>query len=318
MSEKYLKVAGVLAILVLFALPHFANSYIVHIGILIYSFGFLSSAWNIVGGFAGQLSLGHALFFGVGAYTSTLMLTRLGISPWIGMLIGGMISAIIALPIGVIVFRYKLRGVFFAIATLCFAEIFRILVSQMRFTGGSEGLLIPIMDSSWINFQFESKLPYYYIAYIMMLLMLSVCYVVKRTKLYYYLFSVKGDEDAASAIGVNANRYKTMAFVISAFFTSFNGTFFAQYYMFIEPETTCAIPVSIDILMRPIIGGLGTLFGPILGSFIMTPLSEIIRKVVGSGMSGVHLLVYGVFLIIICIWMPGGILPYIARTIKTK
>jgi branched-chain amino acid transport system permease protein len=234
------------------------------------------------------------------------------------MLMGGLISAIIALPIGILVFRYKLRGVFFAIATLCFAEIFRILVSQIRFTGGSEGLLIPIMDSSWINFQFESKIPYYYIAYFMMLLMLMVCYLIKRTKLYYYLFSVKGDEDAASAIGVDANRYKTIAFVISAFFTSFNGTFFAQYYMFIEPETTCAIPISIDILMRPIIGGLGTLFGPILGSFIMTPLSEIIREVVGSGMSGIHLLVYGVFLIIICIWMPDGILPYIARLVKTK
>ena len=151
-----------------------------------------------------------------------------------------------------------------------------------------------------------------------MLLMLLVCYVIKKSKLYYFLFSIRVEEDAASAIGVDANKYKTMAFVISAFFTSFNGTFFAQYYMFIEPETTCAIPISIDILMRPIIGGLGTLFGPILGSFIMTPFSEIIREVVGSGMSGFHLLVYGIFLIIICIWMPGGILPYIVRFVKAK
>jgi branched-chain amino acid transport system permease protein len=317
MKDKHLKIAGVLAIIFLFVLPIFVNSYTLHIIILIFSFGYLSSAWNIIGGFGGQLSLGHALFFGVGAYTSTLMFTKMGISPWIGMFFGGCISAVIALPIGIIVFRYKLHGVFFSIATLCFAEIFRILVSQMRFTGGAEGLLIPIMKSSLWSFQFKSKLPYYYISYLMILFMLFICYEIKKSKIYYYLFAVKSDENAASAIGVNANKFKTIAFVISAFFTSFNGTFFAQYYMFIEPETTFSIPISIDILMRPIIGGMGTLFGPILGSFIMTPLSEVIREIVGSGMSGFHLLVYGVFLILICMWMPGGIISYFTRFVKT-
>jgi branched-chain amino acid transport system permease protein len=206
--------------------------------------------------------------------------------------------------------------VFFSIATLCFAEIFRILVSQARFTGGAEGLLIPIMESSLTNFQFTSKIPYYYISFLMVILILLVCYKIKKSKIYYFLFAVKADENAASAIGVNANKYKTIAFVISAFFTSFNGTFFAQYYNFIEPETTFSIPISIDILMRPIIGGMGTILGPILGSFIMTPLSEVIREVVGSGLSGFHLLVYGVFLIIICIWMPGGIISYLRRYVK--
>ena len=152
------------------------------------------------------------------------------------MFAGATISAAIALPIGATVFRYKLQGVFFSIATLCFAEIFRILVSQVRFTGGAEGLLIPIMDSSMMNFQFKSKLPYYYISMFMLLIILFICYKIKKSRIFYFLFAVKADENAASAIGVNANKFKLIAFVISAFLTSFNGTFFAQYYMFIEPE----------------------------------------------------------------------------------
>jgi branched-chain amino acid transport system permease protein len=150
----------------------------------------------------------------------------------------------------------------------------------------------------------------------MMLAIIWVSYAIKKSKYFLYLFAIKADEDAAHAVGVDINKYKIIAFVISAFFTALNGTFYAQYYLFIEPEITFGVAISIDVLIRPIIGGIGTIWGPVLGSFLMTPLSEIIRVFVGSGKSGVHLLIYGLALISICIWMPKGIMPYLTRYFK--
>ncbi len=318
MNRNPWKILGILAIAFFAVIPFFIQTYFMHILIMIFSFTYLSCAWNIIGGFAGQLSLGHALFFGIGAYTSTLFFLNLGISPWVGMIAGGLISSGFAYLIGLIIFRYRIRGVFFAMSTLCFAEIVRLIASYFRFFGGAEGLLITLEESSFWKFQFVDKEPYYYISLVMMLLMLWVSYWLKNSKYFYYFFSIKADEDAANAIGVNTSKYKTLAYVISAFFTALNGTFFAQYYMFIEPETTFAVSISVDMIIRPIIGGMGTIFGPVLGSFIMTPLSEVIRSIVGSGKSGVHLLIYGVALIAICLWMPRGILPYLERLFKSK
>jgi branched-chain amino acid transport system permease protein len=318
MNRNLWKFLGLLAVVFFAVLPLFIQTYFMHILIMIFSFTYLSCAWNILGGFAGQLSLGHALFFGIGAYTSTLLFLNFGISPWLGMVAGGVVSSGFAFLIGLIIFRYRIRGVFFSMSTLCFAEIVRLIASYFRVFGGAEGLLITLGESSFWKFQFVDKEPYYYISLIMMLLMLGVTALLKNSKYFYYFFSIKADEDAANAIGVNSSKYKTLAYVISAFFTALNGTFFAQYYMFIEPETTFSVSISVDMIIRPIIGGLGTIFGPVLGSFLMTPLSEIIRSLVGSGKSGVHLLIYGCALIAICIWMPRGILPYVERLFKSK
>ncbi|HSR10067.1 MAG TPA: branched-chain amino acid ABC transporter permease [Thermodesulfobacteriota bacterium] len=317
-NRKPLIVLGLAAIAFFALLPLFIQTYFMHLLIMIFSFTYLSCAWNIIGGFAGQLSLGHALFFGIGAYTSTLLFLNFGISPWLGMVAGGALSAVFAYVIGLIIFRYRIRGVFFSMSTLCFAEIVRLVASYFRVFGGAEGLLITLGESSFWKFQFVEKEPYYYISLVMMLGMLWVTYLLKNSKYFYYFFSIKADEDAANAIGVNSGRYKTAALVLSAFFTALNGTFFAQYYMFIEPETTFSVSISVDMIIRPIIGGLGTIFGPVLGSFIMTPLSEVIRSLVGSGKSGVHLLIYGCALIAICIWMPRGILPYIGKLFEAK
>ena len=318
MNRNLWKFLGLLAVAFFALLPLFIQTYFMHILIMIFSFTYLSCAWNIIGGFAGQLSLGHALFFGIGAYTSTLLFLHFGVSPWLGMVAGGVVSSGFAFLIGLIIFRYRIRGVFFSMSTLCFAEIVRLIASYFRVFGGAEGLLITLGESSFWKFQFVDKEPYYYISLIMMLLMLGVTALLKNSKYFYYFFSIKADEDAANAIGVNSSKYKTLAYVISAFFTALNGTFFAQYYMFIEPETTFSVSISVDMIIRPIIGGLGTIFGPVLGSFLMTPLSEIIRSLVGSGKSGVHLLIYGCALIAICIWMPRGILPYVERLFKSK
>jgi branched-chain amino acid transport system permease protein len=318
MKHSYWKILGLASIIFFTILPVFAKSYLMHLVLLIFFFTYLSCTWNILGGFTGQTSIGHALFFGIGAYTSSLLFVKASLSPWIGMIVGGIISAAVSLLIGVFIFRYRIRGVFFAMVTLAFAEIARITMSQIRYFGGSEGVLIPLREASFWNFQFQNKEPYYYISFGMVLIILWVSYLLKKSKYFYYFLAIKGDEAASSAIGVNPSRYKIVSFVISAFFTALSGTFYAQYYMFIEPDIVFGVMISVDMIMRPIIGGMGTILGPVVGSFIMTPLSEVVRLVVGTGKSGVHLLIYSVVLISICIWMPRGILPYLERVLGLK
>jgi branched-chain amino acid transport system permease protein len=305
-------------VLVCIGIPLFVDTYYMHIFILVFYYAYLSSAWNIIGGFGGQLSLGHALFFGVGAYTSTILFINYGLSPWAGMFVGGIIASFIAYLIGRLIFRYKIRGVFFAISTLAFAEITRIICGEIRLTGGSEGLLVPLQTDSIFDFQYESKVVYYYIIFIMMLLMLLISWMIRKSKYFYYLAALRADEEAATALGVDARKQKTIALVISAFFTAIGGTFFAQYYMFIEPHITFDVMTSVDMIIRPIIGGVGTVFGPVLGSIFITPLGEVIRAVAGGGKSGIQLLIYGAVLIAICIWMPKGILPYIMDRFNKK
>jgi branched-chain amino acid transport system permease protein len=318
MTQNLWKISGLFLLVIFAILPMFIGTYLMHTLILIFYFTYLSCSWNIIGGFSGQLSLGHSIFLGIGAYTSSFLFVKTGLSPWIGMLGGGILAGVVALLIGLLIFRYKIRGVFFSMVTLAFAEISRIITSQLSFLGGAEGLLIPLKGNSFWNYQFKGKEAYYYIILIMMLATLSASYILKRSKYYYYLVALRADEEAANALGVNAKRYKTMALIISGFFTALGGTFFSQYYMFIEPHTTFGVMISVEMIIRPIIGGIGTLYGPVVGSFIMTPMSEIIRSVVGSGKSGVHLLIYGATLIAICIWMPMGILPYVTKLFKSE
>lgn len=303
---------------VLFVLPLFVESYLMHLMLLIFFYSYLSCSWNILGGFVGQASIGHAVFFGIGAYTSSFLFVKYGLSPWIGMFAGGVISALISTPMGIFMFRYRLRGVYFSMVTISFAEIARIISSQLRFIGGNEGLLIPLRGSSIWFYQFENKQPFYYIALVMMLIILWICHLIRKSKYFYYFSAIRANEEASAAIGVNTRKYKLIAFVISAFFFSLGGTFYAQYYMFVEPTTVFGIMVSVDPMLRSIFGGTASLFGPVLGSFAMTPLAELIRLTVGSGKSGVHLLIYGIILIIMCIQMPNGILPYLSRALRSK
>jgi branched-chain amino acid transport system permease protein len=294
--------------------PFVADGYMTHLVLMMLFYTYMSCAWNIVGGLVGQISIGHAFFFGIGAYTSTLLFVKLGVSPWIGMLTGGVLASVAGYLMGMVIFRYGIRGVYFAMVTLAVAEIARIVATQVRFLGGSEGMLLPLRGSSFWDFQFGTKVPYYYIALSMVGVILIVCYGLKRSRYYYGFLAVRADEEAANAVGIDPRRYKLLALVISAFFTALSGTFYAQYFMYIEPETVLGVMISVDMIIRPIIGGLGTFFGPVVGSFLMTPLGEVIRSVVGTGKSGVHLLIYGVVLVGICIWMPRGILSYFGRT----
>lgn len=286
--------------------PMFSTSTNLHLMIIVFFYAYLGQAWNLVGGYAGQFSFGHAAFFGIGAYTSTLLYVHLGLSPWIGMWLGGMAGLIFGMFCGFLSFRYNLQGPYFALVMLAFAEMLRLIADNWDAVGAAIGILIPPKGNSFPDFQFVSKVPYFYIMLALMVISILVAWLLHHSKLGFYLQAIREDEDAAEALGVNIFRYKMIAMGISAFMTSIGGSFYAQYLLYIDPEITFGVSISIEILLRPIVGGAGTIFGPILGSFILTPLSEI-SKLLFRGFTGVHLVFYGMILVVVIIFLPRGL-----------
>jgi len=295
----------VILLLVLFTFPLYMSDYILHISIITLMFAFASQAWNIISGYSGQFSFGHAAFFGIGAYTSTLLLVELGITPWIGMLFGGIIAALIAFFIGFISFRYNLRGAYFALATLAFAEILRVIVKNIEFFRKTMGIMIPL-EIDPVAFQFESRTGFYYTILILTIIITSIVYIISKSRLGFNLVAIRENEDAAQSLGVKTFKNKMIAITISGGLTAFAGTFYAQYLLFVKPETVFDSDVSVSILMPAIVGGIGTVLGPIIGSFIVTPLGELTSNLF-SGLAGTNLIAYGIVVIIIIIYMPEGI-----------
>ena len=268
-------------------------------------FGAMAMAWNLVGGFAGQISLGHTAFFGIGAYTSTLLYLHYGLSPWLGMLAGTILSVLVAIGIGIPCFRLKSH--FFALATIAVGEVLRFLASYWRgLTQGGVGLLIPFKPGIE-NFMFKSKLPYAYIALALMLVMLMICYWIRHSRFGFHLISLREDQDAAESLGVNSSRDKLKVLIVSVIFTSISGTFYAQYILFIDPFTLFSLGVSIELALFAIIGGLGTVAGPILGAFLLTPLDVFLRAWLGGVSAGLNFIVYGLVLMVAVKYFPMGI-----------
>ena len=306
--------AGVSAVMaVLLAIPIISGDYLLHVLILIFLYAYLGQAWNILGGYGGQLSLGHAAYFGVGAYTSTFLFVQWDLSPWLGMLCGGLLSAVLGLFTGYLCFRFGLKGPFFALATLAFAEILRLLTLHTGALGGAQGMLVPLSGSSLTKLQFSDRWPYYYIALGMMVVSVVLVRRIELSKIGYYLKALHKNESAAEAIGVHTQHYKLLAAGLSSFLTALGGTFYAQYVMYISPSTTFGPLVSIEILLRPMIGGMGTVLGPVVGSALLTPLGEITKALLGEGKTGIHLMIYGAILIGVCLFLQGGILRGLNR-----
>jgi branched-chain amino acid transport system permease protein len=287
------------------------DKFYLHVLIMMLFYAGASSAWNIVGGFGGQLSLGHSAFFGIGAYTSTILFINVGVSPWIGMLLGAVLAAAIGAAIGYPSFR--LRGPFFTLVTIAFAEVLRIVaISAHDLTKGSIGLSVPFKPSPQ-NFIFRETSSYAFVALGFMLIMILISLWIENSRMGYYLAALRENEDAAQALGVNTARYKLMATATSAFFTAMAGTFYAQYIAYIEPFATFSLDLSVLLAMMSIIGGLGTVWGPIAGAFLVTPLQEFLRAKLGGELRGLHLVVYGIVLIVVVITLPQGIVPSLAR-----
>lgn len=308
------RVVGLSFVLFLLILPWLTTSrYFLHILIMTFHFGYLASCWNIVGGYAGQHSLGHAIFVGIGAYTSSLLFAYLGLTPWIGMWVGGILAGLVGLCLGYLSFRYGLKGPYFLLVTIAFAEVFLYLTLNIRAVGGASGISIPLMRDAPQFFQFQGKIPYYYIGMTLLAVVLAITYALQRSRMGYYWIAIRENEDAAQALGVNIMAYKLWALVLSAFFSALGGTFYAQYIMFIEPHSILGLGLSIEIVLYAIVGGIGTIFGPLLGVLFLVPVSEAARTILGGETGGIDLMVYGGILIISIIFMPTGIAGTLSR-----
>lgn len=292
------------------------NQYYMHIAILILYYSLVSQAWNILSGYAGQFSFGHAIFFGTGAYSTAILLTKYNISPWIGMIAGMIIAMAIALFIGFLSFRYKLRGAYFSLGTLAFAEILRILVQNVDYFNKTLGILLPIGDNP-LMFQFETRTGYFYVILALTIFVTLVTYFISKSRLGFNLIAIRENEDAAQSLGVNTFRNKMMAIALSGALTSIGGTFYAQYLLYIDPPTTFGNSVSVAIILPAILGGMGTILGPFMGSLIIVPLGEITAHFFG-GFAGVHLMVYGLILILVILFLPEGLVGWVQEKIRLR
>jgi branched-chain amino acid transport system permease protein len=285
--------------------------------IRIFLYAMLATAWNVLAGYCGQISLGHAVFFGTGAYTSTLLVKQdwLGAwaNPWLGMLAGALLAALLSQVIGAPVFR--LRGHYFAIATIAVGEIVQTIVINWDAIGGARGLFVPIRrPDSLVNFQFhENKHAYYYVALALLLLALGVTRWIVRSRAGYYFRAIREDQEAAAALGVPVARYKQRAMAISAALTAMGGTFYAQYVFFIDPESVLPLSLSILICLVAVLGGVGTLWGPLVGAAILVPLGEITRVQLGGTGKALDLVIYGLLIMIVSVIQPGGIMAILQR-----
>jgi branched-chain amino acid transport system permease protein len=316
----------VLIALMLFGLivaPRFVNDYVLTVLILILYFAYAGQAWNIMMGFAGQLSLGHAIYVGLGAYTSAALYVHYGVAPWIGLLAAIPVAMACGAIIGFLAFRFGVAGVYFAILTIAFAEFARIGFDHIKFTGGSAGFFLPIaqytQNDLW-NLRGKPVM-FYYVILALTVIAFLVCHALLRSRIGYFWQAIREDEEAARALGIDTFRYKMIAVVISAGMTAVAGVFFAFFYNNLFPENIFHISRSIELILAPIIGGVGTLFGPIVGAFVLTGLSEAVTETLhamGFDIPGAKQVFYGICLLVVVMILPDGIWPWIARRLKLE
>jgi branched-chain amino acid transport system permease protein len=303
-----------LLVLAVLAFPLvFARPFPRHVMIMIFLYGALATAWNILAGYCGQISLGHAVYFGIGAYTSTVLVREAALTPWLGMVAGAVLAVAVSQAIGYPVFR--LRGHYFAIATIGFGEIVQTLVLNWDWIGGARGLFVPIKrPDSLLNFQFhESKAVYYYVALGLLALTLGATRWIERSRRGYYFRAIKEDQDAAASLGVRVAREKHAAIAVSAALTALGGTFWAQYVLFIDPESVFPLALSILICLVAVLGGVGSLWGPLLGAAVLVPLSEGTRVMLGGTGKALDLVIYGALIMVIAVFQPAGLIGLVRR-----
>jgi branched-chain amino acid transport system permease protein len=302
---------------VVFAVPLVLQSATyLHILILLFFYAYLTTSWNLVGGFAGVLPLGHAAFVGIGAYTSTILWLQYGISPWIGMVVGGVLAAVVGIFIGLPTF--KMRGAYFALATIAFAEGLRVMVENIDrigpfFLNGPRGLQIPPLETGFVNLLFISKVPYYYIILVMLSAVLLLTGFISRSKLGYMLNAGGEEPEAAMALGINVARTKLVAMAMSSFLTALAGTFYAQFTLYIHPKSVISLDLSFEIAFIALIGGRGSIAGPVLGALLLRPVSDFSRIYFGATLPGMHLIIFGLVLILVMIFQPRGLQEPLTR-----
>ncbi|MGZ3493750.1 MAG: branched-chain amino acid ABC transporter permease [Thermodesulfobacteriota bacterium] len=299
--------SGVIAFVLVMIFPLvIRNTFAQHVMILFFMFGMMGVAWNIMGGYAGMFSFGQVAFFGIGAYTSSFLLITYHVNPWIGLVGGGLVAALVGAAIG-----YpcsNLRGHYFAIASIAFGEIVRTHFNNWKLIGAAEGLSLPMLSEGFKNFMFHSsKLPYYYIMFAFLLISLLVCYLISTSKMGYYFRAIKESHDVAKVLGINVVWYRLVAIMISAFLTAMAGTFYAQYVLYIDPESVMLLATSVQVVLISMLGGAGSVMGPVIGAVILIPISEFTRVWLGHKGTGVDMLIYGFLITLISVYQPKGV-----------
>jgi branched-chain amino acid transport system permease protein len=269
-------------------------------------FALLGQSWNVLGGYAGQMSFGHALFFGTGAYATAVMQVRFGIDAWTSAAIGVGAGALVGAFTGIVTFRYGLRGSYFALVTLAFAEVFRALANTWEFTGSGFGMLIP-MKAGAANLQFADRVWFYYAMLLLVALAYATTWWLERSRFGAYLAAIRENEDAAQALGINPFRMKVAAITLSAAMAALAGIFYMQYYLFIDAAIAYGPAMSVNALLAPLIGGAGTVLGPLIGALALGGLSEVTSVLLGQ-QPGVNLLAFGLLLLVILRFLPNGIM----------
>jgi branched-chain amino acid transport system permease protein len=312
-----------LLLVALLAAPWFANDYLLTVLITILYFAYTGQAWNVMMGFAGQLSLGHALYVGLGAYTTAALYVHFGVGPWIGLPAAVGIAMICGAVIGFLAFRFGVAGVYFAILTIAFAEFARIGFDHFRWVGGSSGFFLPVANYTrndlW-NLRGNPAM-FYYVMLALTVVAFVLCHALLNSRVGYYWQAIREDEAAARSLGINTFRYKMIAVVISSGMTAVAGMVFAFYYNNLFPEQVFHISRSIELILGPIIGGIGTLFGPIIGAFLLTGLSELMQEllhVLGLEVPGAKHVFYGICLLLVVMVLPDGVWPWLARGLGVR
>lgn len=305
---------GFLGFLILFPVLS-PGPFLLHLMIMIFMHAVISQSWNIIGGFSGQISLGHGAFFGIGAYASSFFYVEFGLTPWIGIIIGILICAVIAILVGIPMLR--LSGHYFAIATLLVGISFQVVFQRWDLVGAASGLWIPLTsEDSYYAMQFHStKAPYYYLFLIFFVIIFFITWLISRSKLGYRLRAVRDDAQAAQSLGIDVAKHKIIAFAISAMMMAPMGSLFAKYILIVDPDRMFNFEISIIALLISVLGGIGYVWGPLVGTIILIPLAEYARIFFGGTGGAVDLMVYGIVLMIICVFKPSGIISLLPNHI---
>jgi branched-chain amino acid transport system permease protein len=315
-------VALALLLAVLLVAPWLVGPYLLSILVLVLYFAYVGQAWNIMMGFAGQLSLGHALYVGLGAYIAAALYVHAGLGPWIGAPLGALVAGLAGALIGFLAFRFGIGGVYFSLLTIAFAEFTRIGFDHIGWLGGSGGLFLPVAERGTLDIANLRGGPilFYYVLLALAAAALALCRLLLNSRIGYYWMAIREEPEAARALGIDVFRYKLLAAALSAALTAVAGVVGAFYYNILYPEQSFGAAKSIEIILGPLVGGLGTLIGPILGSVVLTSLGEGLRGAIdgaidafGIQVPGVTQLFYGIILLFVIKYLPNGIWPGLAR-----
>jgi len=318
-----------------------SSTYALHVMILIFLSVIQGESWNVLGGYTGQYSVGHAAYFGMGAYVTLMLLQFKNIAPWYGMWAAVVAAVLLGLVIGSITFR--LRGPYFVLASIAVAEIIRLITLNWKeATNGAEGILLsgipPLTLGGTVITDWNGKVPFYYAALGLAVLTILVNYGVQHSKLGYYFQAIREDQDAAHSLGIPLARYKNIALAISAFFTAWAGAFYGLYVGFVDPSTVQTVEVSVSIVLICIIGGIGTILGPVVGSLVLVPLAEALRSnLIADGLFALgmdptsrtglflkenlahaHVLIYGILVVVVILFMPDGVLGFVKKALRRR